>query len=294
MHIIKNTINYYYNLFPKNIFQNTEGYYFFIDNIKYLFKKYDKKIEMIDNIYNMHIDILNNNLYVHPIILNKDSHPLTIIDGNPYILFQINIINEKISIEDIIPFTQLQVEGNNNNWSELWSKKNDYLEFQISELGKNHPLIRDSFSYFIGLGETAIAIVNNIDVQNHETVYAHNRITDNSFNLYDPTNIIKDLKVRDVAEYFKYKIFKGINIEEELTIYLNASKLSIYEYMLFFARMIYPTPYFDLYEEIITDKIDENNIKELINNIEYYENTIKKIYHYYKTFINIMPIEWLD
>lgn len=294
MHIIKNTINYYYNLFPKNIFQNTEGYYFFIDNIKYLFKKYDKKIEMIDNIYNMHIDILNNNLYVHPIILNKDSHPLTIIDGNPYILFQINIINEKISIEDIIPFTQLQVEGNNNNWSELWSKKNDYLEFQISELGKNHPLIRDSFSYFIGLGETAIAIVNNIDVQNHETVYAHNRITDNSFNLYDPTNIIKDLKVRDVAEYFKYKIFKGINIEEELTIYLNASKLSIYEYMMFFARMIYPTPYFDLYEEIITDKIDENNIKELINNIEYYENTIKKIYHYYKTFINIMPIEWLD
>ncbi|MBR3897652.1 MAG: hypothetical protein IKJ43_00030 [Bacilli bacterium] len=249
---------------------------------------------MIDNIYNMHIDILNNNLYVHPIILNKDSHPLTIIDGNPYILFQINIINEKISIEDIIPFTQLQVEGNNNNWSELWSKKNDYLEFQISELGKNHPLIRDSFSYFIGLGETAIAIVNNIDVQNHETVYAHNRITDNSFNLYDPTNIIKDLKVRDVAEYFKYKIFKGINIEEELTIYLNASKLSIYEYMMFFARMIYPTPYFDLYEEIITDKIDENNIKELINNIEYYENTIKKIYHYYKTFINIMPIEWLD
>ena len=227
MHIIKNVINYYYNLFPNNIFQNNKEYYFFVDNIKYLLKKYNKKIETIDNIYHMHIDILNNNLYVHPIILNKDGLPLTIIDGNPYILFQITITNEKTSIKDIMQFTQLQVESNNNNWSELWSKKNDYLEFQIRELGKNHPLIRDSFSYFIGLGETAIAIVNNIGLQKHETVYAHNRITDNSFDLYDPTNIIKDLKVRDIAEYFKYKIFKGIKIDEELTVYLNTVKLSI-------------------------------------------------------------------
>ncbi len=294
---MKNVINYYYNLYPENIFQNAEEYYFFVNNIRYTLIKYFGDEAEINRIYNMHLDMLNKNIYVHPIILNKDNKPLTYINNVPYILMQTVYYGSKITIDNIMSFANVETASTENqNWGELWSTKNDYLEYQISMLGQKHPLIRDSFSYFIGLGETAIALVNTIEKTSASNVYAHKRISkkDSTFDLYNPLNIMIDLKVRDAAEYFKQSFFEGENIETELTNYFDNSLLSNYEYIMFLARMIYPTYYFDIYEEVITGREDDKNLLHIINRVNSYEQILKKIYHYYKSFLNIMPIEWLE
>lgn len=294
---MKNVINYYYNLYPENIFQNTEEYYFFVNNVRYSFIKYLKDPLEINNIYNMHLNILNKNLYVHPIILNKDNEPLTFINNIPYILMQTIYYGSKVTIENIMPFSNIIAkETYKNNWAELWQVKNDYLEYQINMLGQKHPLIRDSFSYYIGLGETAIQLVNMTQKMTIPSVYAHKRISKKSttFDLYNPLNITEDIKVRDPAEYFKQSFFNGEDIEKDLSYYLDNSRLSVYEYIMFLARMLYPTYYFDIYEEVITGREEDKKLLNIINKNNKYEQILKKIYHYYKSFLNITPIEWLE
>ena len=139
------------------------------------------------------------------------------------------------------------------NWADLWSKKNDYLEYQINQLGQKHLNLRNSFSYYVGLGETSIQLVNNIPLDNIPNVISHRRINndDTFFELYNPLNMIVDSRVRDVAEYFKNSFFNGKNIVNELNHFLTHTNLNETEHLLFLARMIYPTYYFDLFEDVI-------------------------------------------
>ena len=58
--------------------------------------------------------------------------------------------------------------------------------------------------------------------------------------------------------------------------------------------MLYPTYYFDLYEDIISGAKDEDELKKIINRVNDYEQLIKKVYQYYKSFLNMFPIEWLE
>ena len=294
---MKNAINYYYNLYPDNIYQNEKGYYFTVNQRRYFLTKYLDDPKNIQTIYDTHMYLLNQNFYVHPIILNTQNQILTFINNEPYILMNTIYYKNKITLNDVIFFTnKISNIKTTTNWGELWSNKSDYLEYQISQLGKSHPVITESFSYYIGLGETAIQMVNSIEKTNVNIFYSHKRINsdDTQYDLYNPLNIMVDYKVRDIAEYLKSKFFNGENITLDLANYFNNEKLSTYEYYLFLARLIYPTYYFDLYEEIITDRKDDKAIEKIISKADDFENIIKKIYQYYKTFLPINKIEWLE
>ena len=294
---MKNVINYYYNLYPNTIHQTDKGYYFIVNNQRYFFTKYQGNINDIKNIYDTHIYMLNNNFYVHPIILNTQNQILTYINAKPYILMNTVYYKNQININDIVSFWTFQIQTNKIPiWGKLWSEKNDYLEYQINMLGHNHPLIRESFSYYIGLGETAIQLVNSLQINNLPLVYAHKRInaSDKQYDLYNPLNITLDFKVRDMAEYLKSRFFNDQDITNELTKYLNNENLTQEEHLLFLARMIYPTYYFDLYEEIITNRKKDEEIKKIIDKVDDYEKIIKQIYNYYKSIIIVPQIEWLE
>ena len=294
---MKNAINYYYNLYPNDIHQNEKGYYFIINQTRYFLTKYSDDPKNIQTIYENHMYLLNQNIYVHPIVLNNQNQILTHINSEPYILMITLYYQNKITVNDIMYFnSEINTIAKFPNWAELWSQKNDYLEYQISQLGQKHPIIRESFSYYIGLGETAIELVNSLEKTNVGLVYSHRRINSNDtqYELYNPLNIVIDYKVRDIAEYLKNKFFNGEDITQDLTNYLNNVRLSTYEYYLFLARLIYPTYYFDLYEEIITDRKDDGEIEKIISKVDDFENIIKRIYHYYKTFLPMNKIDWLD
>ena len=284
---MKNVINYYYNLYPDKIFQNNNEFYFFINNDRYSFIKYFGDLNKITEIYNMHIDILNKKMYVHPIILNKDNKVLTFFNNEFYILMHTIYYGSKINLNNILSFSNIKIDSENKEkWGVLWSKKNDYLEYQMHMLGHSHPIIRDSFSYFMGLGETAIELANMVENSNEFIVYSHKRIGKNfsTYDLYNPLNIIVDLTVRDAAEYFKQNFFNNEDIKKELFDYLTNEKLSSYEYIMFLARMIYPTYYFDLYEEVITGRESDKDLIKIINLSFEYENILRYIYKFCRLF----------
>ena len=294
---MKNVINYYYNLYPENIFQNKDEYYFFINNIRYTFIEYKEDIKEIDKIYNMHLNILKRNMYVHPIILNKDGKALTMIKEKPYILMQTVYYGEKITMHNIISFSSVEANTNKETtWEELWKNKNDYLEYQINLLGNKYKILKKSMYYYLGLGENAIQLLNITQLKNIRMYYSHKRIDrkNTTYDLYNPLNINIDTKVRDIAEYLKQSFFSKENIEKDLEYYLKTSNLTVEEHILFFSRMLYPTYYYDMVEKILKNEKQEKEILNIINKVDEYQNIIKKLYKYYKTFINFPLIEWLE
>ena len=292
---MKNTINYYYNLNINTIHQKEKNYYFKANNKNYLLLKCTN-IEEPDDIYRLNI-YLSQILPVHRIVLNVNNEVITKINDSNYLLLELFSNNNKINLNNIIELSNIRIPFSvdklkRNDWYNLWIKKVDYFEYQLSQIGKKYPLIRESFNYYIGLAENAIILVNNIDFNNIPLGLSHRRITNMSFNLYNPLNIVIDARIRDVCEYFKFCFFNNIDISMELELFLSYNSFNIDEAKLFLARMFFPTYYFDLYEKIIDNEIDESEIKKVIIKADNYEKILKQVYYHFKN--NQINIEWLE
>ena len=292
---MKNTINYYYNLNINTIHQKEKNYYFKVDNKNYLLLKCSN-IEELDDIYRLNM-YLSQILPVHRIVLNVNNEVITKINDSNYLLLELFSNNNKINLNNIIELSNIRIPFSvdklrRNDWYNLWIKKIDYFEYQLSQIGKKYPLIRESFNYYIGLAENAIILVNNIDFNNIPLGLSHRRITNMSFNLYNPLNIVIDARIRDVCEYFKFCFFNNIDISMELELFLSYNSFDINEAKLFLARMFFPTYYFDLYEKIIDNEIDESEIKKVIIKADNYEKILKQVYYHFKN--NQINIEWLE
>ena len=292
---MKNTINYYYNLNINTIQKKEKNYYFKVDNKNYLLLKCSN-IEELDDIYRLNM-YLSQILPVHRIVLNVNNEVITKINDSNYLLLELFSNNNKINLNNIIELSNIRIPFSvdklrRNDWYNLWIKKIDYFEYQLSQIGKKYPLIRESFNYYIGLAENAIILVNNIDFNNIPLGLSHRRITNMSFNLYNPLNIVIDARIRDVCEYFKFCFFNNIDISMELELFLSYNSFNIDEAKLFLARMFFPTYYFDLYEKIIDNEIDESEIKKVIIKADNYEKILKQVYYHFKN--NQINIEWLE
>lgn len=305
---MKNIINYFYNLVPDNIHRAKEQYYFNINGIRYYLVKYNGNFDNLKKIYGMHLNLLSVGIYVHQIILNTEGQITTIIDGLPYIMLKTKYYSEPVSYDDIIHFTSVVMNKDitYKTWKNLWEEKNDYLEYQLSKLSTTHPVLRDSFNYYIGLGETAIQICNISMGENFKYYLSHKRISTHStqFDFYNPLNLIIDLRIRDVCEYFKSIFFdiKEIvtsniiktDLENKILYYLTSSDLTSGERIMFLARMFYPTYYFDQFEDIISGLVSDKQIKKVIELANDFEDILKKIYFCTKGYIPNLYIDWLE
>lgn len=295
---MKKYIKYFYNIDIDKITNKNYDFYFYYNNELYLLKKIDNEID-----FNKIIQLntkLENTLF-NKIIINKDKSIITYINNNNYILYKIFInLNKSITLSEINSINNINLYNNKNelNWYNLWTNKIDNLEYQINQSGKKHPLLVDSFSYFIGLSENAISYLNNTLYETNKessdtNVLSHFRIKD-IFSLYDITNIVFDHKARDLGEYIKLSFFnKNKNIFKELDEYFKHNYYSEYGIRLLFARILFPSFYFDLYDEITINKENELQILNIIKNIDEYEQYLYDIYNYLNKFYKIPKIEWL-
>jgi len=296
---MKNELNYYYGLTVSTIHQKNKMFYFNYEGNEYVFTKYDN-INEIEEIYRLSNLLLQNNIYSHQIIPNIFKQLLTKINDDNFVLLKIFVPKRKINVNDIIDFNNIKIPDLKtnlkiNDWYYLWSNKVDYLEYQISQIGKKYPLIRESFSYYIGLAENAIYLVKNITSNNLYYGLSHRRISfnDSMYDLYNPLNFVFDLRIRDVCEYFKSSFFNDINIIEQVKLYLFYNKFGYEESCYFMSRMLFPTYYFDVYEKIINNEIDESYIKKIISKALEYEKLLAEIHLYLKMNSNIPDIEWI-
>ena len=299
-----NAILFYYNLKPKKI-NNTNGYYYFyINNILYHLIIYYRNNNEIDDIYKLNNYMLSLGIPVHNILLNKDNKMITYIANVPYILYKINIPdNKSINLIDIekTDINYYYKELVRDKWDILWSKRIDYLEYHINQNGKKYPIIVESFSYFVGMCENAISYIRNTyneekkEYSDNYTI-SHDKLiyNNNTYSLFNPLNIIIDHKSRDIAEYIKLSFFTdNFNIYDELNDYFKRNYFSKYGIRLLFGRLLYPSFYLDMYDQIITNNIKEEKILELISRIKDYEIYLKNIFIFLNKFYPIPEVEWI-
>ena len=302
---MNNAILFYYNLKPDKIINNSSYYYFYINNVMYHLITYYKNIDDAESIYKINNYMLSLGLPVHKIIMNKDSKIITYIDNVPYILYQINLsYNKNITLKDINIISKSSYYNKNlarDNWDTLWANRIDYLEYHINQNGKKYPIIVESFSYFVGMCENAISYIRNTyDEEKKEYtdnyVISHDKLiyNNNLYSLYDPLNIIIDHKARDLAEYIKLSFFNdNFNIYEELEEHFKNNYYSRYGIRLLFGRVLYPSFYLDMYDQIITNTLNEDKVLEIINRINDYEDYLKNIFIFLNKIYKIPEVEWL-
>lgn len=301
---MKNIINYFYNLNITKL-TNKDNIYSFYDNDElYHFYIYNNNIKNLDLTKDID-DSLKKDTLIHEIIINKDNSIITYYNNIPYILCKINInINKPITLGEINYLSSKVIITNSrityHSWQDLWSIKMDYLEKVINENGKKYPIIVDSFNYFVGMAENAISYYNNLsnkEVDNNSLVISHRiiNINDTVYAIYDPVNIIIDHKARDIAEYIKCSFFSdNINIFKELNVYFKYNYYTKDDVVMLLARVLYPSFYFNMYEDIMINSKEEKIITNITSKLDKYELYLAKVFKYFNNFYNLPVPEWLN
>ena len=290
---MKNVINYYYNLLIEDYKKKDSKYIFILNNIEYEFFLYNGDINRLMEIYT---DLISRNLYCHEIILNKDNSMVTLYENKPYILLKKNInVKRQILFDDIFKYDIYLSKRSKVLWQQLWIEKVDYYEYQMNQIGVKYKLLKDSFNYYIGLCENAIGLLNYVD--NDIKIYiTHNRIYfDESINDFcNPVNIVEDNITRDISGYIKFGFISDNLNETEILNYLYRINLERNEYILLFARLLYPSYYFDVYDKIIQDIDSYSELRNVIKKSDSYETLLRKIYLFIKTRCEFPRIDWLE
>ena len=159
-----------------------------------------------------------------------------------------------------------------------------------------YKIIYSSIYYYIGLTENAISYLKYLNLENNNISICHKRVgvSNNLIDFYNPLNLIIDYKVRDLAEYFKSCFFNKKMDVLQIVNCLKRIRMSNIDYIYFYIRMLFPSYYFDLYDDVLSGKIKEESILLITNMQDDYEYLLYEIYLVIKSHINIVGIEWIN
>jgi len=239
-------------------FKNENGYYIL------------KKIDNFDITFINNIEKLNIFNYI---INNKFNNKISTYNNTNYALMNIRIQrpNKIINIDDLIYIMNINfyIPMKINNYYLLWITKVEYIQEYIKE----YDLSDYDINYYLGLSDIAINMIKKIDYSNisYGLVYKRFYNINEIYDLFDPFNLYYGSKVNTISEFIKYSYFYNHHKNEYEKIFkLN---LNLNDYILFIARLIFPTYFFDL--------LGEKNIQQkyinIVNNIDGYNNFIKEI-----------------
>lgn len=290
--IVKN----YYNL--EGIFTkiSEDLYLIYSNDTYYYFMKCLRNEEELNDIGKICLELKNIGVRLDEIILNGEKRVVT----NNFVLVKINFfLDSDTSLKEMLRYNEKLVvsKGVVNNWASLWEQKIDYLEYQIGELGQDKVELITSFSYYIGLAECALLVLKNVERKyNKDTKLVLSRIRINYPNYdkdyFNPLNFIIDNRMRDIAEYMKSMFFQKEDVWT--SIYEIFKKpYTVYEYNIFYARMLFPTYYFDLFEDIILDNRNGKEIFTITNLLDDYQDFLSDLYFYLSKFAPLERVPWI-
>lgn len=303
---MKNIINYYYNLHPKKILLNGKKYFFEYNESKYVLEPINRPLGDLRELYNLNKKMISKNFLVHEIILNNENEIITYINNKAYILMEFYVNeNVKIKLSDVyfVNNNTIDIENGNslirNDWVLLWELKNDYFESQINEIGKKYKNLCNYANYYMGLSENAISYVKKASLINEPALYSvcHKRIgiENNLYDLYNPLDFIIDYRIRDIAEYIKSSFFKGDDAFLILEEYFKYNYISYKEALLFYGRLLYPSYFFDLYDDIINGNLNEKLIDNIVLKSNDYENFLYDVNVFFSNLFNryFPSLDWI-
>lgn len=273
---MENILNYYYDINVIDI--KKYDYYYLItsDNEEeYLFNE----IINIDELKEI-IDYLNNtNMLYHLLMLTKEQNLTITYNDKEYALFKVRD-NDNLNI---FSFSNLITNGK-CIWGTLWSNRVDYYLEQLKEVVDINE-IKYAMDYYISLAEIAISYFNTLEeiYKSNELTYTiSHHITSSpvtEYELYNPSNMCKDLIVRDVAEYIKASFFEDILTNNEILNLIDKINLNevLANYLL--VRLIYPSYMFKIYDKYIETKEIDRKFYEYMKKSREYEHLLANIYN---------------
>lgn len=288
---MKNLINYFYGIQINEYKKKDNSFYFLNNNNEFEFVEFYGDL---NNIINLFSYLKQYNREVDEIILNNKNSFITNYQNKSYMLLR-KINNNRLNIDfDDIRYYDVNTYINGKiNWKNLWKEKIDYYEFQLNETGINYSLLKETFSYYVGLSEVAINLLNYVDLNSVNMYISHKRL-DNKSDLFNPLNIILDSKSRDMAEYIKKIFFEDKISKVDIRATLDEVFFTNNEAILFLSRLLYPSYYFDMYEKLYNKKDSVESLKKLTKKNTEYEVFLKKIYINLKQRYDIPQIEFLE
>lgn len=304
---MKESINYYYNLNIDEV-ENWDTIYRFKIKRDYFYFVPLKRIENeFQDIVAVSNELRARGIEVHDIIFNKFGHIITNVYNTNYVLLKpIGDIYEEYLISDIIKLNKRLILNDNksklyrNSWVKLWSDKLDYFEYQIRELGKDKPVVLNSFSYFLGIAENAVSYASSTiekykPTENDRICLSHRRIDYPNYklNFLNPLSFIFDLEVRDIASFIKSAFKEGEDALSYLKEALRLKQFSIYSLQMLYARLMYPTFYFDIYEKVLNNEEDQEKLIPIIEKSSQYEKFLKDAYMEISKYAPIERLEWI-
>lgn len=286
---MKNTIKYYYEFENITILKYSKQIYVKSNNEVYIFSKVNNIKETIE-IYSLTSNVKG----IYSFILNKEKSIFTPYNNDNFVLLKIPSKKTQPKI-GLINIPTGKYELDRTNWYELWTKKNDYFEYQSKHLKKNNYSISESLNYYLGMAENAISYIYNSEVEKGESIESkkicHRRIEKDNY--LNPLFFVIDYKERELSEYLKYLFlnnqYRNVNIASIIKKF-NCTKNG---YTRLFARMIYPSFYFDQYEQILNENENDSKIIEIIKRNDEYEAYLKKIHSIINQLEHIKKIDWL-
>lgn len=295
---MNNAILFFYNINVQEIKKINDNYYFTYLSNNYVIYSYKRDITEAENIYNLNLDMLSKGLIGYEIILTQNREILFIHGGTYYILMKFpNIKNRVITYEDVISFyfptpKNKFLNLDKSNWGYNWSGKIDFIEYQFSQVKNKFPILENSIDYFVGIWENAISYFNDNVTFLEEKFVCHKRV-DTKMDLLEflnPLNFVIDYKERDKGEYLKsYVINNNYSSVQLKKLLQGSSKNNI---ILLISRILFPSYYFDLYEDIVLKEKNEEEIIKMIEKRKNINNLLKYIFENFSNY-NIPYIEWI-
>lgn len=303
---MKDKIRYEYKIDVDELEEQINYYHFQFNNQDFYLTKIRRNMNEFQDLIKLYQELLTKNYPVHQIIPTVNNSLTILVNDEAYILLLVTNPNQEYNLNDMLKMGDMLVVNSSHNslertsWAQLWSDKIDYFEYQISELGKDKKVVINTFGYFVGLCENAISYVNDTNLTikpvNSKMVLSHKRVfyPNTHLNYDNPLNMIFDLEVRDVAEYLKKEALYDLDYALiDLQTYLKIRKLDLYSLSMLYARLIYPSYYFDLYEKVMNFNVDEDCLIKIMEKTPQIEEFLKKSFEIIVNYGPIKPVEWL-
>ena len=288
--MIKNILKYYYDFSECNIKYNNDSYIINFNSEWFYFCPIKSGFNDLRDQYSLNVDI--NNFYPNAskIILNKFGNIITLFEKTNYILIRIGM-SRNFNFE-FIDFNYSKYKSlYRNEWAKLWGEKIDYFEFKLEHFKGRNKGIDKYFDFFCGLTENAIYLVQEVREKYNDLPLSIQHKRYNNFFYDNPINLIVDYRVRDCAETIKYKyLYENISILD-IEEYISKHDYNKGELELLYARLLYPSLYFDILDKTIYSDYSSANFEEyevifsnylnflkFINQIKYFDGISKNVF----------------
>lgn len=169
------------------------------------------------------------------------------------------------------------------DWRKHWIRKRDYMYNYYLTIKGKYNIIDESISYYLCLLDYSIYLLKEINYDSVVSIQHSKMIIDDYFN---PFNLRLDYKERDFAEYLKELFFNNNykNIDYKSII---SRGIGIFRYELVIARMVFPSYYFDKFDDIVLNNKEQSILSSVVNRQNEYNNYIKNII----SIVGIIPLK---